>query len=133
MRINGLKRVTVIDVELKPFLMLERMYDRWLRKARRYVALGADVAADIELFKDRVEDLRRTIVAKAREIWPRFMEIATELGLNKDDLGGLTDLAGTLTYLGWPLMKPSMHKAIRYFGLYRPSREDRLKFYGKGC
>ena len=121
------KRVTVIDVELKPLLMLERMYDRWLRKTRRYVALGVDVAADIELFKDRVEDLRRTIVAKAREIWPRFMEIATELGLNKDDLGGLTGLAGILTYLGWPLMKPSMHKAIRYFALYKPSREDRLR------
>ena len=40
------------------------------------------------------------MVAKAREIWPRFMEIATELGLDKNNLGGFTGLAGTLTYLG---------------------------------
>ena len=72
--------------------------------------------------------MRRIIVAKAKEVWPRFMEIAAKLGLSEDDLGGLTGLAGTLTYLGWPLMKPSMHKAIRYFGLYKPSREDKLRF-----
>jgi len=72
--------------------------------------------------------LRRIIVAKAREVWPRFMEVAMKLGLDGKDLGGLTGLAGTLTYLGWPLMKPSMHKAVHYFGLYRPSREDILKF-----
>ena len=122
------KRVMVIDVELKPFLMLERMYDRWLRRTRQYATLGVDVAVDLELFEDRVEDLRRIIVAKAREVWPRFMEVAAKLGLDEDDLGGLTGLAGTITYLGWPLMKPSMHKAVHYFGLYRPSREDRLKF-----
>jgi len=122
------KRLTMIDVELKPFLMLERMYDRWLRRTRQYATLGVDVAVDLELFEDGVEDLRRIIVAKAREVWPRFMEVAAKLGLDEDDLGGLTGLAGTLTYLGWPLRKPSMHKAVHSFGLYRPSREDRLKF-----
>ena len=122
------RRITPTDIELRPLLSMERVYERWLRKACQYEALGVDTSADIDLFRNKLEGLRRTIVAKAREIWPRFMEIATELGLNKDDLGGLTGLAGTLTYLGWPLMKPSMHKAIRYFGLYKPSREDKLRF-----
>jgi len=122
------KPITIIDVELKPLLMLEKMYDRWLRRTSQYAALGVDVTADIELFRNSVEDLRRTIVAKAGEVWPRFMEIANWLGLSGGDLGGLVGLAGTLAYLGWPLRKTSMHKAICYFGLYRPSREGTLKY-----
>ena len=122
------KLVTVIDVKLKPLLMMERIYDLQLRRTCQYTALGIDMTADIKLFRDRVEKIRRMIVAKAGELWPRFMEVAMKLGLDKDDLGGLTGLAGTLTYLGWPLRKPSMHKAIRYFGLYKPSREDKLRF-----
>ena len=122
------RRITPIDIELRPLLTMERVYERWLRKACQYEALGVDMGADINLFRDKLEGLRRVIVAKARELWPRFMEVAMKLGLDKDDLGGLTGLAGTLTYLGWPLRKPSMHKAIRYFGLYKPSREDKLRF-----
>jgi len=122
------KPITIIDVNLKPLLMLERIYNLRLRKTRQYAALGVDVSADMKLFKERYQDLRRIIVAKAKEVWPRFMEIAAKLGLGEDDLGGLTGLAGTLTYLGWPLKKPSMHKLRRYFGLYRPSKEDRMKF-----
>jgi len=94
------KPITIIDVELKPLLMLEKMYDRWLRRTSQYAALGVDVTADIELFRNSVEDLRRTIVAKAGEVWPRFMEIANWLGLSGGDLGGLVGLAGTLAYLG---------------------------------
>lgn len=122
------KRVTAIDVELKPLLMLEKMYGRWLRKRCQYAALGVDMNADIDLFKDRLEDIRRRIIVKAKEVWPRFIDIAVRLGLSEYDLGGLTGLAGTLTYLGWPLRKPSIHKAVHYFGLYRPSKEDILKF-----
>ena len=122
------KPITIIDVNLKPLLMLERMYNQRLRRTRQYAALGVDVSADMKLFKERYQDLRRIIVAKAKEVWPRFMEIAAKLGLGEDDLGGLTGLAGTLTYLGWPLRKPSMHKLRRYLGLYKPSKEDRMKF-----
>jgi len=122
------KPITIIDVELKPFLMLEKMYGRWLRRAYQYAALGVDMNADIDCFKDRLEDIRRRIIVKAKEVWQRFMDIAVSLGLSEDDLGGLTGLAGTLTYLGWPLRRPSIHKAVHYFGLYRPSKEDMLKF-----
>ena len=123
------KRITPMDIELKPLLTLERTYDRWLRRIRQHAALGVDVGADIDLFKDRLRDLRKRIVAKAGEIWPRFMEIAERLGLDEDDLGGLTGLAGTLTYLGWPLRKLSTRGAIHYYGLYKlSSKEYKLRF-----
>ena len=85
------------------------------------------MSADVKLFKERYQDLRRIIVARAKD-WPRFMEIAAKLRPSEDDLGGLTGLAGRLTYLGWPLRRPSMHKLRRYLGLYKPSKEDRMKF-----
>ncbi|MCD6535573.1 MAG: hypothetical protein J7K49_00900 [Thaumarchaeota archaeon] len=122
------KRITMIDVELKPLLMIERRYEESLRRARQDASLGIDVTADIELFEDKVQRIRRMIVAKAEEVWPKFVEIMDRLGLDEDDLRGLTGIAGTLTYLGWPLRRPSIQKAIHYFGLYRPSRRDMLKF-----
>ncbi|RLI44566.1 hypothetical protein DRO64_03795 [Candidatus Bathyarchaeota archaeon] len=125
---NWFKLITIIDVELKPILMLEKMYGRWLRNTCQYAALGVDMNAYVDLFKDRLEGVRRRIIVKAKEVWPRFMDIAERLGISEDDLGGLTGLAGTLTYLGWPLRKPSIQKAVHYFGPYRPSKEDILKF-----
>jgi len=68
------RMITPIDVELRPLLTMERVYERWLRKACQYEALGVDMGADINLFRDKLEGLRRVIVAKAREIWPRFIE-----------------------------------------------------------
>ena len=122
------QEITWIDVEMKPLLMKEKIFSQGLRRLRQYESQGIDMGAGMDLFEKRFEEARREIIAKAKEIWPRFMKVAAKLGLDEDDLGGLTGLAGTLTYLGWPLRKPSMHKLRRYFGLYRPSKEDKLKF-----
>ena len=82
----------------------------------------------MDLFEKRFEEARREIIAKAKEIWPRFMEVSAVLGLGEGDLGGLIGLAGTLTFLRWPLKKPSMSKAVHYFGLYRVSKQYRRRF-----
>jgi len=121
------RRLTMIDVELRPLLIKERVYRRWLKKTRQYEDLGIDMGGE-NFLKHMLEKTRKTIVVKARKLWPGFMEIANRLGLSEDDLGGLTGLAGTLVFLGWPLRRPSMHKALRYFGLFRPSKEAKMRF-----
>ena len=121
------RRLTMIDVELRPLLIKERVYRKWLKKTRQYEDLGIDMGGE-NFLKHMLDETRKTIVVKARKLWPGFMEIANRLGLSEDDLGGLTGLAGTLVFLGWPLRTPSMHKALRYFGLFRLSKEAKMRF-----
>jgi len=41
------------------------------------------------------------IIDKATRLIPRFMDIAKSLGLDMDDVNGLTGLAGLLVYGKW--------------------------------
>ena len=128
------RQITYIDVELRPLLTLERDAERELRRVYQRLELGMDAVveldldSEIEARKKRLEAVRKGVVSKALKVWPRFMDIAAALGLGEDNLRGLTGLAGSITFIGWPLKRLSVRKAIHYFGLYRPSREDRLKF-----
>ena len=63
--------------------------------------MGIDTGGE-NFLKHVLEETRKTIVVKARKLWPGFMEIANRLALSEDDLGGLTGLAGILVFLGWP-------------------------------
>ena len=62
-----------------------------------------------------VEDVRREIVEKATRLIPRFMDIAKSLGLDMDDVNGLTGLAGLLVYI----KSTSYQKSVKYLGLYK--------------
>jgi len=70
-----------------------------------------------------VEDVRREIVEKATRLIPRFMDIAKNLGLDVDDVNGLTGLAGLLVYI----KSTSYQKSVKYLGIYKAKGRDAWK------
>ena len=63
-----------------------------------------------------VEDVRREIVDRAIKLIPGFTDIAKSLGLDMDDVNGLTGLAGELVYNKSTL---SYSSSVRFHGLYK--------------
>jgi len=122
------KEVKPLDVEFKPLLMKEKKLADVLLGLRQMQMLGVNAEDLIGVMEGMLTKLRRDIVERAVEKIPRFMEIAEKLGLNNDDVNALLALAGLLIYLKWPYEVASMHKAIRFLGLYKPTRKDVEKF-----
>ncbi|MEM1726800.1 MAG: hypothetical protein QW662_00005 [Nitrososphaerota archaeon] len=122
------KGITPLDVEFKPLLMKERALARQLMRLRRMLELGIDVEDEIRDCEERLMEVRGEIVENAVEKIPGFMEVAEKLGLDNEDVNALSALAGLLIYLRWPYEVMSMHKAIRYLGLYKPAKENIRKF-----
>jgi len=75
-----------------------------------------------------LRNVRGEIVKNAAEKIPGFAEIAEKLGLNNNDINALSALAGLLIYLKWPYNVPSYHKARRFLGLYKPTKDDKRKY-----
>ena len=135
-RIHGMPKafaeVTPLDVEFKPLLMRERRVVKILNELYQLQALG--VYVEDEVIKDHkkwLTEIREEIVEKAQERIPRFTEIAEKLGLDNDDVNALSALAGLLIYLKWPFNVPSYHKARRFLGLYKPTKDDKRKYEEK--
>ena len=122
------QEITWIDVELKPLLIEEKALADTLQRLRNLLRCGINAGSGTKLIDEELIRIRLRIIEKAKDVWRRFIDIARELNLSDADIGGLTGLAGTLTYLGWPAKNPSMHRARRYFGLYKVAREDKLKY-----
>ena len=120
--------ITPLDVEFKPLLMKERaLADELLRLCQMYL-LGIDVEDEIENYEERLKKAHREIVEKAHEKIPGFTDIAKKLGLNNDDTNTMSALAGLLIYLRWPREVSSFHRAKRFLGLYKPTREEVRRF-----
>jgi hypothetical protein len=107
--------LTIIDVELRSLLMKEQTLYKNLQRIPNASIVGVDVGGDVKMLEEIVEDARREIVDKAIKIIPRFMDIASSLGLGKDDIDGLAGLAGVLVYDKFI----SYVKSINYLGLYK--------------
>lgn len=113
--------MTNIDVELKPLLMKEEVLYKSLQRVLNTSIFGVNVRSDVKILKKMVEDVRKEIVDKAIEIIPRFINMADSLGLDRDDINGLTGLAGELVYNKFV----SYSESVRYYGLYKVKSKDR--------
>jgi len=120
--------VTPLDVEFKPLLIKEKALARQLMRLQQMLELGIDVEEEIRDCEKKLNKVRSEIVEKAMKKIPEFMNIAEKLGLSNNDVNALLALAGLLIYLKWPYKVASMHKAIRFLGLYKPTKENIKKF-----
>jgi len=110
------KPLIIVDVELRPLLMREELLYKNLQRIRNASMVGVDVGSDIKILEKIVEDVRREIVDRAIKLIPRFIDIAKSLGLNRDDIDGLTGLAGELIY---NRSTSSYSSSVRFHGLYK--------------
>jgi len=117
------KPLTIIDIELRPLLMRENMLYKNLQRTRNASIVGVDVESDVEMLEKMVEDARREIVDRAIKLIPGFMDIAKNLGLNRNDIDGLTGLAGELVYN----KSTSYSSSVRFHGLYKAKGKDARK------
>jgi len=109
------KPLIIVDVELRPLLMWEELLYKNLQRIRNASMVGVDVRSDIKMLEKMVEDARREIIDKATRLIPGFIDIARGLGLDVDDVNGLTGLAGLLVYN----KSTSYQKSIKYLGIYK--------------
>jgi hypothetical protein len=114
------KPLTIIDVELRPLLMKEEMLYRNLQRMRNASVIGVDFGSDVKMLEKMVEDARKEVVDKAVQIIPKFIDIANILGLDRDDINGLAELARLLVYDKFTSYK----KSINYLGLYKARGRD---------
>ena len=121
------KPLKIVDVEMRPLLIRERILYRNLQRIQRTSMIGVDVGSDIEVLKKIIKDVRKEIVDKAIRIIPGFMNVADSLGLSRDDINGLTGLAGELVYDKFS----SYSKSVKYHGLFKAKGYDvrRMKKY----
>jgi len=120
--------LTIVDVELRPLLMREELLYKNLQRIRNASMVGVDVGSDTRMLEKMVEDVRREIVDRAIKLIPGFMDIAKSLGLNRNDIDGLTGLAGELVY---NRSTSSYSSSVRFHGLYKAKGYDarRMKRY----
>ena len=109
------KPLTIIDIEMRPLLMKGRMLYKSLQRIHRASIIGVDVGSDAKVLEKMVEDAMKGIVNKAVQIIPRFMDIANNLRLDRDDINGLVGLAGMLVYDKFT----SYEKSINHLGLHK--------------
>jgi len=122
------KKITPLDVELRPLLMKERTLARQLIRLHHIMKLGIDFEEEIRDCEGQLKNVRGEIVENAVEKIPRFTDIARELELNDNNINALSALAGLLIYLRWPYEVSSFHRAKRLLGLYKPTREEVRRF-----
>ncbi|MCL7395801.1 MAG: hypothetical protein LZ167_00030 [Thaumarchaeota archaeon] len=114
------RHLTIVDVELRPLLMKEEMLYRNLQRMRNASVIGVDFGSDVKMLEKMVEDARKEVVDKAVQIIPKFIDIANILGLDRDDINGLAELARLLVYDKFTSYK----KSINYLGLYKARGRD---------
>jgi len=119
--------LTIVDVELRPLLMREEMLYKSLQRVQRTSMIGVEVGSDVKVLEKMVEDARREIIDKATKLIQGLIDVARCLGLDMDDINGLTGLTGLLVYI----KSASYRKSIKYLGLYKAKSRDarRIKKY----
>jgi len=115
--------LTIVDVELRPLLMKEELLYKNLQRVQRSSMIGVDVGSNVKILERIVEDVRREIVDRAIKLIPGFIDIAKSLGLDMDDVNGLTGLAGELVYN----KSTSYSSSVRFHGLYKAKGKDARK------
>ena len=94
-----------------------------LQRIRNTSIVGVDVGSYVKRSEKMVEDARREIIEKATRLIPEFIDIARGLGLDIDDVNGLTGLIGLLVYI----KSTSYRKSTMYLGLYKAKGRDGRK------
>jgi len=119
--------LTIVDVELRPLLMREEVLYKSLQRVQRTSMIGVEVGSDVKVLEKMVEDARREIIDKATKLIQGLIDVARCLGLDMDDINGLTGLTGLLVYI----KSASYRKSIKYLGLYKAKSRDarRIKKY----
>ncbi|MEM3793619.1 MAG: hypothetical protein QXS76_01785 [Candidatus Bathyarchaeia archaeon] len=125
---KAFREVTPLDAVFKPLLIKERALARQLMRLQQMLELGIDFEDEIRDCEERLRNVRGEIVKNAVEKIPRFTEIAEKLGLNNNNINALSALTGLLIHLKWPYNVPSYHKAMRFLGLYKPTKDDKRKY-----
>ncbi|MEM4498362.1 MAG: hypothetical protein QW692_06010 [Nitrososphaerota archaeon] len=125
---KAFREITPLDAVFKPLLIKERALARQLMRLQQMLELGIDFEDEIRDCEERLRNVRGEIVENAVEKIPRFADIARELELNDNDINALSALAGLLIYLKWPYNVSSYHKARRFLGLYKPTKDDKRKY-----
>jgi len=95
-----------------------------LQRTRNTSIFNVDVESDVEILEKRLKDVRREIVDRAIKLIPRFIDIAKNLGLDSEDINGLTGLAGELVYNRYT---SSYSSSVRFHGLYKAKGKDTRK------
>jgi len=120
------KPLTIIDIELRQLLMRENMLYK-TSKELEIPAYSVLMLRAVEILEKRLKDVRREIVDRAIKLIPRFTDIAKNLGLDSDDINGLTGLAGELVYN----RSTSYSSSVRFHGLFKANAHNarRMKRY----
>jgi len=108
--------LTIVDIELRPLLMREEVLYKNLQRIRNASIIGVDVESDVEMQEKRLKDVRREIVDRAIKLILGFTDIAKNLGLDSEDINGLTGLAEELVY---NRSTSSYSSSVRFHGLYK--------------
>jgi len=120
------KRVTMIDVKLRPLLTKEAMIARMVDRLERMKMVGIQVD-EVEKVKELLQRIRREIVDRGFKLMPWIREVAKRMGLDGEDMYALTGLMGLAVYL----KRLSYHQAIRYLGLYKARRRGAKRCSGR--
>ena len=117
------KPLTIVDIELRPLLRRENALYKNLQRIQSLNIDGVDVENDVKKSEKMVEDARREIIDKATKLIQRLVDVARYLGLDMDDINGLTGLIGLLVYV----KSTSYQKSVKYLGLFRAKGRDGRK------
>lgn len=119
--------ITVVDVELKPILVLERDLRRMKTRLEGRRSLGIDVGDEIKRIEKDLEGVRLRLIERSREVAPWMIEVARKVGV--DSVAGVTGLIGVLTHL----KTLSYHQAVKYLGLYKYRSKRPFEIRLKRC
>jgi len=100
--------------------MKEELLYKNLQRVQRSSIVGVDVGSDVKILEKMVEDARREIFDKATKLIPGFTDMAKNLGLDSENINGLTGLAGELVYN----RSTSYSSSVRFHGLFKAKGKD---------
>jgi len=83
------KPITLVDVELRPLLMLERGAWKVVQRLKARKVLGIEIPVDeVKLSEEVLRNIRLRVVETAEKVMPWSMRVAEKLGLRMDISAG---------------------------------------------
>jgi len=103
--------------------MKEEMLYKNLQRIQNSSIVGVDVGSGVKILEKIIDDVRKEVIDRAIKMIPGSTNTAKYLGLDTDDINGLTGLAGLLVHN----KSASYRKSIKYLGLYKAKDRDAWK------